>query len=315
MVVVEEKKSESYNYLIPWEINEATEGIQKCFKNMILRLRNQDNALTIARFIIANKNEINLSDTYRRSLISNLSNLSKFFDNQAKPFSEMTREDVQAFLNSFRKTEEKDPLHKWIGTYNHYLVVISKFFKWLYYPDLSTIERQKQKKPSVIDNLSQLRRKEKSTIQPTDLWTQDDDQLFLKYCPSVRERCYHMIARDTSCRPHEILKKRIKDVVFKMASDRQYAEVLVNGKTGSRSVPLINSIPYVKDWLDVHPQRTNPNAYLIFANGKSYGKKMTSDAMYSIYADFKDKFFPRLLNDPAVSPEDKVKIKELLKKP
>ena len=76
--------------------------------------------------------------------------------------------------------------------------------------------------------------------------------------------------------PHEILGLRIKDIVFKMANDRQYAEVLVNGKTGSRCVPLINSIPYVKDWIDVHPQRTNPNAYLIFGMGKSYGKKLTS---------------------------------------
>ena len=137
------------------------------------------------------------------------------------------------FLNSFRKPEPIDPLHKWIGTYNHYLVVISKFFKWLYYPDLPSSERQKQK-PAVIDNLTQLKRKEKSIYKPTDLWTQDDDQLFLKYCPSKRERCYHMIARDTACRPHEILGLRIKDVVFKMANDRQYAEVLVNGKTGSR---------------------------------------------------------------------------------
>ena len=110
---------------------------------MILRLRNQDNALTIARFIIATKNEMNLSDSYRRYLISNLSNLSKFYDN--KPFSEMTREDIQEYLNSFRKTEEKDPLHKWIGTYNHYLVVISKFFKWLYCPDLPSSEREKTK--------------------------------------------------------------------------------------------------------------------------------------------------------------------------
>ena len=59
-----------------------------------------------------------------------------------------------------------------------------------------------------------------------------------------------------------------------MANDRQYAEVLVNGKTGSRTVPLINSIPYVKDYLDDHPQRTNPNTYLIFGLGKSYGKKL-----------------------------------------
>ena len=150
--------------LIPWEINEATEGIQKCFKNMILRLRNQDNALIIARFILSAKNEINLSDNYRRDLINNLTSLSKFYDN--KPFSEMTREDIQGFLNRFRMPEEKDPLHKWIGTYNHYLVVISKFFKWLYCPDLPSSEREKQtKKPSVIDNLTQLKRKEKSNLQ------------------------------------------------------------------------------------------------------------------------------------------------------
>ena len=57
-----------------------------------------------------------------------------------------------------------------------------------------------------------------------------------------------MISRDTACRPHEILGLRIKDVVFKMTNDRQIAEALVNGKTGSRIVLLINSIPYVKDY-------------------------------------------------------------------
>jgi integrase len=88
-----------------------------------------------------------------------------------------------------------------------------------------------------------------------------------------------MVARDTGCRPHEILGLRLEDVVFKLAGNRQYAEVLVNGKTGSRSIPLINSIPYVKDYLDSHPQRTNPNAYFIFGTGKSYGRKLTSDTM------------------------------------
>ena len=80
-----------------------------------------------------------------------------------------------------------------------------------------------------MDNIPQLKRKETSIYKPSDLWTQDDDQLFLKYCPSKREKCYHMISRDTACRPHEILSLRIKDVVFKMANDRQIAEALVNG--------------------------------------------------------------------------------------
>jgi integrase/recombinase XerD len=52
--------------------------------------------------------------------------------------------------------------------------------------------------------------------------------------------------------------------VFKITADaKQYAECLVNGKTGSRHFPLISSIPYIKDWLDAHPQRGNSNAYLI----------------------------------------------------
>jgi hypothetical protein len=100
-----------------------------------------------------------------------------------------------------------------------------------------------------------------------------------------------------------------------MAGDRQYAEVLVNGKTGSRSVPLINSIPYVKDYLDDHPQRTNQNAYLIFGKSRSYGKRLSSHFINKIYGKYKTVFFPKLLEDPKVSPEDKVKIKELLKKP
>ena len=47
------------------------------------------------------------------------------------------------------------------------------------------------------------------------------------------------MSRDTGCRPHELLKLRIKDIVFKNTGKRQYAEVLVNGKTGSRYIPLI----------------------------------------------------------------------------
>lgn len=143
-------------------------------------------------------------------------------------------------------------MHRWIGTYNIYRIHLVKFFKWLHYPDL---EPKKRPKPEVIQNILQLKRKEQSIYKPTDLWTAEEDLLFLKYCPSKRIKCYHVMSRDTGCRPHELLKLRIKDLVFKTTGNRQYAEVLVNGKTGSRSIPLIDSIPYVKDYLNhEHPQ-------------------------------------------------------------
>ena len=121
---------------------------------------------------------------------------------------------------------------------------------------------------------------------------------------------------DTGCRPHELLKLRIKDVVFKTTGNRQYAEVLVNGKTGSRSIPLIDSIPYVKDYLNhEHPQSANPNAIFLCGNGKSLGRILNISSLAQIYGKHKDVLFPKLLSDPNVPPEDKLKIKELLKKP
>ena len=175
--------------------------------------------------------------------------------NNDKPFEQITRREVIAFLDRLRKPETVDPLHKWVGTYNLYGIYILRFFKWLYYPD---VEPNKRAKPAVVDNIPQLKRKEQSIYKPTDLWSQEDDLLFLRYCPSKRMKCYHAMSRDTGCRPHELLKLRIKDIVFKNAGQKQYAEVLLTGKTGSRHIPLIDSLPYIKDYLDhEHPQSTN----------------------------------------------------------
>ena len=141
-------------------------------------------------------------------------------------------------------------------------MTIFRFFKWLQYPDVDSSERRselsaEERKPECIIGIPQLKRKEVSCYKPSDLWTQDDDLVFLKWVTNKRDRCYHIMSRDLSARPHEILNLKIKDVIFKNANGYQYAEVLVNGKTGSRHIPLIQSIPYLKDWLSNHPSRNN----------------------------------------------------------
>jgi integrase len=290
----------------------ATAGLPSFIIKDITHNVSPENALTIVEYVLAMKIEANISDKYKSHTIQTLSLLSKFTRNI--PFAQMTRENVLFYLDSFRKADSLDPLHKWIGTYNLRRIVLSRFFKWLYYPK---DEPNKRKIPTVMDNVSSLKRREQSIYKPTDLWTVEDDLLFLKYCPNKRDRCYHAISRDTSCRPHEILRLKIKDVVFKTAGQSyQYAEVLVNGKTGSRSVPLFNSIPYVKDWLDDHIQRGNPNAYLIPSRDRSnFGKRLAANSLNLIYSKYKSKFFLALLEDANVPAEDKNKIRELLKKP
>ena len=110
------------------------------------------------------KSEINPADNYRRDNIRLLIRFSIFHHNKA--FKQIIREDILSFLDSFRKTESTDHLHKWIGTYNLFRTYLLRFFKWLYYPD---VEPDKRPKPTVIENILQLRRKEKSIYKPTGL--------------------------------------------------------------------------------------------------------------------------------------------------
>jgi hypothetical protein len=176
------------------KIERATEELKKWF---ITRLENHEHKAT--NFLIATKIESNIAISYKEGLIFTLCKLSNYV---GKDFNNFTREDILSYLDSYRKTEAKDPLHSWIGSYNLHRVFIMKFFRWFYSPDMEPNDRSK---PSCIENIPQLKRKEKSVYKPTDLWTPEDDLLFLKYCPSKSDRCYHAVSRDLSCRPHELL--------------------------------------------------------------------------------------------------------------
>ena len=88
------------------------------------------------------------------------------------------QEDIAKYLDSLRKPEAVDPLHKWIGTYNLYVIILKRFFKWFTH----------SKNPHCMEGIKKLRRKETSIYSASDLWTQDDDLLFLKYCPSKRDK-------------------------------------------------------------------------------------------------------------------------------
>jgi len=67
------------------------------------------------------------------------------------------RTDILAFLDSFRRNETIDPMHRWIGTYNIYRTLLVRFFKWLYFPDIELGKRPMHK---IIQNIPGLRRKE-----------------------------------------------------------------------------------------------------------------------------------------------------------
>jgi integrase/recombinase XerD len=286
------------------KISLAVEGFTtNKFCELLLKDRNRlskENALVVCNYVIAMKRETNARPSYIRYIIQILSELSRIVGIE-KRFEDimMTKDDVLLYLDSCRKLENDDPLHKWIGSYNTKRVILIRFFKWLCYSDIANPNKRNElsaaeRKPECIMDIPKLKRKEVSCYKPSDLWTQEDDLLFLKWVTNKRDRCYHTMARDLSARPHEILNLKIKDVVFKNANGYQYAEVLVNGKTGSRHIPLIQSIPYIKDWLANHPRRNNPNSPLFVGLGRcsnNMSKQLSNSGLYQVYKYYKEEFF------------------------
>jgi integrase len=243
------------------ELNRKIALATECFtmakrSELILKDRtrlSEENALTVCNYIIAFKHEVNPRPSYIQYTIQFLSELSKIAGVE-KRFEDYTKDDVLLYLDSCRKLESEDSSYKWIGSYNIKRVILIRFFKWLYYHDISSPKQgnelaASEGKPECIQGIARLKRKEVSCYKPSNLWSQEDDLLFLKWVTNKRDRCYHTISRDTSCRPHELLALKIKDIVFKSVDKYQYAQIVVNGKTGSRSIPPIQSLPYIKDWL------------------------------------------------------------------
>ena len=79
---------------------------------------------------------------------------------------------------------------------------------------------------------------------------------------------------------------KIKDIKFKVSSTgMQYAEVhIIKSKTKPRTLPLIFSIPYVKDWIDSHPLANNPDAFLFISLADSnFGNRLSENALYKLY--------------------------------
>jgi hypothetical protein len=106
----EQEQQSLQSLFIDRRIEEVTAGLRQGYTKNLYSISVQ-NALSIADYILALKTEVNLSDHYRRDLIYLLTTLSKYYDN--KSYKDITRNDIIKFLESFRRHEATDPMHRW----------------------------------------------------------------------------------------------------------------------------------------------------------------------------------------------------------
>ena len=73
----------------------------------------------------------------------------------------------------------------------------------------------------------------------------------INHTDNARDKALIAVLYESACRAGEIANMNIKDVV----TDQYGAVVMVDGKTGMRRLRLIDSSPYIAQWIDQHPTK------------------------------------------------------------
>ncbi len=194
------------------------------------------------------------------SLLKLLISLDRFYN---LPFTSINKKDQILKFLSYRQVNgkwierEKDAEGKYISSFNFYLGLLKIFFRWLVN---KTKNEDEWETPSFlkIKNKKPLR---DSPYTVNEIWTQDELLTIVEYEPELRNKAIITLLWDLDARPHEVTALRIRDIVL----DEQYGEGTIpsNTKTGGGPILLTSSFTYVRDWINKHPFKNEPNARLI----------------------------------------------------
>lgn len=175
-----------------------------------------------------------------------------------KDFDRVTKEDLFSVVSVI----EKQDLSVW--TKHSDKVILKRFFKWVYgcgegYPDVvrwikSHVKKSRDKLPNDGEMLSE-----------------DEVRRLVEKVFNLRDKALVSLLWETGCRIGEIATLRIRSVKF----DEYGAVLSVNGKTGPRSVRVINSTSYLANWINTHPSVENRDAPLWVNIGqRNHGKML-----------------------------------------
>jgi len=121
-----------------------------------------------------------------------------------------------------------------------------------------------------------MRANKEEKVKATDLITREEFDRLIEYIPRVsrypiRDKAMLYVMYEFAARPGELLNMRLKDVEVK----DNYVRITTTGKTGVKTLTLVLSYKPLMEWLEMHPLKDDPNAYLWYSKTKgkvSYGR-------------------------------------------
>ena len=97
---------------------------------------------------------------------------------------------------------------------------------------------------------------------PEELLTEEEILKIIQKCGTLRDKALISLLAESGCRVGEIGAMKIKHVSF----EKYGARITVGGKTGMRKILVINSSPYLQEWINQHPTNEDSDSYLWCGN-------------------------------------------------
>jgi integrase/recombinase XerD len=159
-----------------------------------------------------------------------------------KDFADATKPDIEALVRTIEQSDYAD----W--TKQDLRLTVKKFYRWLRGTDGNPPETAWIK----------IGRRNGTTKLPDELLTEEDISGLIDACRNSRDRALVSMLYETGCRIGEIASMRIKHAIPHEHGFR----IMVSGKTGTRRLLVVASAPYLTDWLNDHPGKSEPDECL-----------------------------------------------------
>ena len=251
------------------------------------------------------------SEKYQNNNLKALIVYSKFLGPSISFYEIENKNQVLSFLDTKIKNSENDPDKRWITTWNDYLVRIKYFFRWMYNCKDKDIDDVPFSDWETSDFVK-IKNKKTKRISPyleNELWEKDDLLAIIKYESYKRNKAILTLLWDLDARPHELTLLKIKHIRLKEKYGE--GEIPHEAKTGTGPILLTTSFPYVRDWLNEHPFKNEPNSRLICNLIK--GSPITADNIDKVMKQLRERIIRLLKNGEINNKEEREKIEYLLK--
>lgn len=174
-----------------------------------------------------------------------LYDLMKYVRMLKKPVLDAKKEDIRAVIAELEQTQLS------AETKLCFKIAVRRFHRFLRGIDEKVVypEEVKWISTHLTENHHKL---------PEELLTDEEIASIIRHTKNMRDRALLASLGESGCRIGEIGSMSIKHISF----EEYGARLTVKGKTGMRKILVIQLAPYLQEWINLHPDNRNPEAFV-----------------------------------------------------